>query len=83
MVKTCPPNQENCDKILSKLSSIENRLNVIENETPSNETINEPNNSLDLDTYKKCQQAYYSQENNKENVQCSMFETFYDDDDEE
>ena len=80
MVKTCPPNQENCDKILSKLSSIENRLQLIENETPLSQTVNEPN--VSLNTYKKCQQAYYSQENNKENVQCSMFE-IDDDDDEE
>ena len=46
MVKTCPPNQENCDKILSKLSSIENRLNLIENETPSSQILDEPNISL-------------------------------------
>ena len=72
MVKTCPPNQENCDKILSKLSSIENRLQLIENETPLSQTVNEPN--VSLNTYKKCQQAYYEH---------SPIERLDDDDDEE
>ena len=77
MVKSCPPNQENCDKILSKLSSIENRLQLIENETPSNETINEPN--ISLDTYKKCQAYARSQENNNDEYESSIIERFDDD----
>ena len=77
MVQKVPPNKDNCDKILSKLSSIENRLQLIENETPSNETINEPN--ISLDTYKKCQAYARSQENDNNMYESSLIERIDDD----